>query len=101
WRLATIVVVWLAVFSLIARYFLPRVRRAAAETAEASSVVTGRLVDGYSNIQTLKLFGSAERDDAYMRQGMQRWLDAIIPLTRGLSGIRIALGATSGVMICA
>jgi ATP-binding cassette subfamily B multidrug efflux pump len=101
WRLATIVIVWLAAFSLIARYFLPRVRRAAAETAEASSVVTGRLVDGYSNIQTLKLFGSAERDDAYMRQGMQRWLDAIIPLTRGLSGIRIALGATSGVMICA
>ncbi|CAN7337678.1 ABC transporter ATP-binding protein/permease [Phyllobacterium sp. LjRoot231] len=100
WRLALVVVIWLAVFGITARYFLPRVRRAARETAESSSVAMGRLVDGYSNIQTLKLFGTARRDDAYMRRGMDRWLVAISALTRGLSGIRISLASTSGVMIC-
>ncbi len=60
----------------------------------------GQLVDGYSNIQTLKLFGTASRDDAYIRQGMDRWLQAITTLTRGLSGIRISLASTSGIMIC-
>lgn len=100
WRLASVVIAWLAVFGLTARYFLPRVRRAARETAESSSVAMGQLVDGYSNIQTLKLFGTASRDDAYIRQGMDRWLQAITTLTRGLSGIRISLASTSGIMIC-
>ncbi len=100
WRLAMVVILWLGVFGLTARYFLPRVRRAARETAESSSVAMGQLVDGYSNIQTLKLFGTASRDDAYIRQGMDRWLRAITTLTRGLSGIRISLASTSGVMIC-
>lgn len=100
WRLACVVIVWLGVFGLTARYFLPRVRRAARETAESSSVAMGQLVDGYSNIQTLKLFGTASRDDAYIRQGMDRWLSAITTLTRGLSGIRISLASTSGIMIC-
>ncbi len=101
WRLASVVGIWLVVFGFTARYFLPRVRKAARDTAETSSLVMGRLVDGYSNIQTLKLFGTTQRDDAYMRRGMDRWLAAIMSLTRGLSGIRISLATTSGVMICA
>ncbi|SFJ35374.1 ATP-binding cassette, subfamily B, multidrug efflux pump [Phyllobacterium sp. CL33Tsu] len=100
WRLASVVGVWLVVFGFTARYFLPRVRKAARDTAEMSSLVMGRLVDGYSNIQTLKLFGTTQRDDAYMRRGMDRWLVAIMSLTRGLSGIRISLASTSGAMIC-
>ena len=62
-------------------------------------MLNGRLVDGYSNIQTLKLFGSEEKDDAYIRDGMEFFIGVMKPFTRGLSGIRIALGATSGVMI--
>jgi ATP-binding cassette, subfamily B, multidrug efflux pump len=99
WQLAAVVVVWLGIFGLLARRFLPRVRKAARESAEASSMVQGRLVDGYSNIQTLKLFGSQERDDAYIRDGMTRFISTIIPFTRGLSSIRISLGMTSGIMI--
>ena len=101
WQLAAVVIVWLLVFGLLAKRFLPRVRKAARESAEASSMVQGRLVDGYSNIQTLKLFGSQERDDAYIRDGMVQFITVMLPFTRGLSGIRISLGLTSGVMICA
>ena len=97
--LGGIVVVWLVIFGFLARRFLPRVRKAARESAEAASIVQGRIVDGYSNIQTLKLFGDQERDDAYIRDGMERFLGVLIPFTRGLSGIRISLGVTSGVMI--
>lgn len=101
WQLAFAVAVWLIIFGLLARRFLPRVRRAARESAEAASMVQGRLVDGYSNIQTLKLFGSQERDDAYIRDGMAHFISVMLPFTRGLSGIRISLGVTSGVMISA
>jgi ATP-binding cassette, subfamily B, multidrug efflux pump len=101
WQLAMVVAVWLLVFGLLAKRFLPRVRRAARESAEASSMVQGRLVDGYSNIQTLKLFGSQARDDAYIRDGMAQFISVMMPFTRGLSGIRISLGITSGIMISA
>ncbi|MGL4487848.1 MAG: ABC transporter ATP-binding protein [Rhizobiaceae bacterium] len=99
WQLAGVVVLWLVIFGLLAKRFLPRVRKAARESAEASSMVQGRLVDGYSNIQTLKLFGSQERDDAYIRDGMVQFISVMIPFTRGLSSIRISLGLTSGIMI--
>jgi ATP-binding cassette, subfamily B, multidrug efflux pump len=98
-RLGGVIVVWLVIFSLLARHFLPKVRKAARESAEASAMLQGRLVDGYSNIQTLKLFGTEARDDEYIRDGMRHFIDVIIPFTRGLSGIRISLGVTSGVMI--
>jgi ATP-binding cassette, subfamily B, multidrug efflux pump len=101
WRLAAVVIVWLVVFALLGRHFLPRVRKGAREAAEASSMINGRLVDGYSNVQTLKLFGTHDRDDAYIRDGMQHYINVVKPFTRGLSGIRISLGATSGVMISA
>jgi ATP-binding cassette, subfamily B, multidrug efflux pump len=97
--LAAVVGVWLVAFGLLARHFLPRVRKGAREAAEASSMINGRLVDGYSNVQTLKLFGTHDRDDAYIRDGMQHFINVVKPFTRGLSGIRISLGATSGVMI--
>ncbi len=51
WRLAMIVVVWIGVFSLLARYFVPRIRFHSRETAEAASMLSGRMVDAYSNIQ--------------------------------------------------
>ena len=98
-RLGGVIVVWLAIFGLLARHFLPKVRKAARESAEASAALQGRLVDGYSNIQTLKLFGAEARDDSYIRDGMQHFIQVLIPFTRGLSGIRISLGVTSGVMI--
>lgn len=101
WRLAAIVVVWLVIFALLARHFLPRIRHYARETAEAGSALNGRMVDSYTNIQTLKLFGSAARDDAYVRAGLVNFMGAIIPFTRGLTGVRISLGITSGVMISA
>ena len=101
WRLALIVVGWLIVFGFLAQHYLPKVRKSAKESAEANSVVQGRLVDGYANIQTLKLFGSQTRDDDYIRAGMDSFIQAMTPFTRGLSGIRISLGMTSGVMISA
>ena len=50
WRLAVVVVVWVAIFSLLARYFVPRIRYHSKETAEAASMLSGRMVDAYSNI---------------------------------------------------
>ena len=99
WRLAAAVLVWIAIFSVMARYFVPRMRRSSAAAAEQASALTGRIVDSYSNIQTLKLFGTAESDDRFVRGGFENFLAAMTRLARTLVGVRSAMGMLSGVMI--
>lgn len=101
WRLAAIVALWLVAFVLVARHFVPRIRERARETAEAASSINGRLVDGYANIQTLKLFGREEENDRYIRDGFDAFLGSVIPFTRDLTGVRVSLAVLSGVMIVA
>ncbi len=99
-RLAVLVVVWIATFGWLARLYLPAIRKHAEATAEAGSMINGRIVDSYSNVQTLKLF-TADGDDRYIRNGFDIYLDALRPFTRRLTGVRMALTALSGVMITA
>ncbi len=101
WRLAAIVAIWIAGFALVARYFVPRIRRFAKASAEASSMLNGRLVDSYSNAQTLKLYGREEDNDAYIRNGFARFVGAIQPFTRNITGVRSSLAFLSGIMMSA
>jgi len=101
WRLGLLVGIWIVAFAGLARYYVPRIRRHARETAEASSMLTGRLTDSYSNIQTLKLFGREEDNDRYIRDGFQRFQATILPFTRYLTSVRSALAFLSGLMITA
>src|SRR5690606_9877534 len=98
WRLAALVVIWIVAFGWLARLYLPSIRKHAEATAEAGSMINGRIIDSYSNIQTLKLF-SADGDDRYIRDGFDIYLGALRPFTRRLTGVRTALTALSGVMI--
>ena len=98
WRLAALVVVWIVAFGFLAKRYLPTIRKHAEATAEAGSMINGRIVDSYSNVQTLKLFAS-DGDDRYIRSGFDIYLGALRPFTRKLTGVRMALTALSGVMI--
>jgi len=97
-RLAVLVVIWIAAFGWLAKLYLPAIRKHAEATAEAGSMITGRIVDSYSNVQTLKLF-SADGDDRYIRNGFDIYLEALRPFTRRLTGVRMALTMLSGIMI--
>ena len=99
WRLALVITIWIGIFSLLARHFVPRIRRHARNAAEASSMLNGRMVDAYANIQTLKLFGREEQNDDYIRNGFDRFQAAVMPFTRLLTGVRSSLALLSGVMI--
>ncbi|MBR0554901.1 ABC transporter ATP-binding protein [Ciceribacter sp. L1K23] len=101
WRLAAIIGLWVVIFSLLARYFVPRIRHHARESAEAASMVNGRLVDSFSNIQTLKLFGREDRNDHFIRQGFDRFQDTLRPFARLITGVRASQAALSGLMITA
>jgi ATP-binding cassette subfamily B multidrug efflux pump len=101
WRLAIAILVWIAIFAVLARHYVPRMRRASAAAAESATALTGRIVDSYANIQTLKLFGTAEADDAFVKAGFDQYIVALRRLTRTLVGVRTSMAMLSGVMIAA
>ncbi|RUT31436.1 ABC transporter ATP-binding protein [Arsenicitalea aurantiaca] len=101
WRLAALVGLWIAIFAVLARYFVPRMRKFSAATAESASALSGRIVDSYSNIQTLKLFGNADEDNRYVRRGFETFLAAMIRMTRTITAVRASMAMLSGIMIVA
>ena len=99
WRLGGIVVAWLCVFVVAARYFVPRVRQEAKKVAHAGSGVTGRLVDTYTNIQTVKLFGSRQEENRGARAAFETFLRQLKRFTRVLTTIRVVMNILNGIMI--
>lgn len=99
-RLAGLVALWIVGFGFLAWWYLPAIRRQAEVSAEAGSAVSGRIVDGYSNIETLKLF-AADGHDRFIRNGFERYLEAYLAFTRTLTSVRTSLALLSGTMIVA
>ena len=74
--------VWLGVYSLVLRYYLPRMADISKRQADARSLMTGRIVDSYTNIMTVKLFAHAGRETTYAKQAMQGFMDTVHPQMR-------------------
>lgn len=77
WRLAIPLLAWLGLYAVLLRYFVPRLGKVAAAQADARSVMTGRIVDSYTNIQTVKLFSHSQRELAYAKEGMSDFLGTV------------------------
>jgi ATP-binding cassette subfamily B multidrug efflux pump len=69
--LALPILVWFAGYAILLRIFVPRMRDTSVEVSEARSIMTGRIVDTYTNILTLKLFARAREEDAYVRNAIE------------------------------
>jgi ATP-binding cassette, subfamily B, multidrug efflux pump len=68
--LALPVVLWFAGYSAMLRVFVPRMRDRSRDMTEVRSMLTGRIVDSYTNILTVKLFARAREEDAYVRDAV-------------------------------
>ena len=86
WRLALPLAGWLVLYICLVRYFIPRLGRVAVTQADARSVMTGRVVDSYTNIQTVKLFSHARREAAFAKEGMNEFLQTVYRQMRLVTG---------------
>jgi ATP-binding cassette subfamily B multidrug efflux pump len=71
-RLALPILVWFALYGTLLRLIVPRMRDRARRASESRSALTGRVVDSYTNIVTVKLFARAEQEDAHVREAVER-----------------------------
>ncbi|MEM1370653.1 MAG: ABC transporter transmembrane domain-containing protein [Pseudomonadota bacterium] len=91
WRLAAPMLVWLGGYLLAIKYFIPRLGKISAEQADARSIMTGRVVDSYTNISTVKMFAHADREDAYARDSMEGFLDTVHRQMRLVTKLTVVL----------
>jgi ATP-binding cassette, subfamily B, multidrug efflux pump len=77
WRLAIPFLLWLAAYISIMVYFIPRMGKISEAQADARSMMTGRIVDSYTNIATVKLFSHSNREETYAREAMDQFLDTV------------------------
>jgi len=73
--LALPVLLWFAGYIVMLRYFVPHMRDRSKIMSEARSMLTGRIVDTYTNIVTVKLFARAKDEDAYVRKAIDHHTD--------------------------
>ncbi|RPD88097.1 ABC transporter ATP-binding protein [Luteimonas sp. 100069] len=77
WRMMLPFVGWLLLYSALMWRFVPRLSHISERQADARSVMTGRIVDSYTNIATVKLFSHSQREQGYAREAMEGFLDTV------------------------
>ena len=70
--LAIPLALWFVAYAALLGWFVPRMRDRSRAASEGRSQVTGRVVDSYTNILTVKLFARARDEDAYVRESMDQ-----------------------------
>ena len=80
---------WLTLYIVSMRFFVPRLGRVAQQQADARSLMTGRITDAYTNIATVKLFSHSQREAGYARSAMQEFLATVYRQMRLVSGFEI------------
>jgi ATP-binding cassette subfamily B multidrug efflux pump len=97
--LAVPILCWFAAYATLLRFIVPRLRARARAASEARSLLTGRIVDSYTNILTLKLFARAEQEDAFVREGVVGLTEAFQRQMRMITLNGLLLSSLNAVML--
>ena len=98
-RLAIPVVIWLVVYVVYVRKIAMRVAVASEKWSDARSLVTGRVVDAYANIETVKLFSHGDREEQYALSAMRRLRLRFQRFLRLMTELEFGLNLINGVLM--
>lgn len=90
-RLMIPFLIWLGCYVVIQFYFVPRLKQVATEQADSRSAMTGRVVDSYTNIQTVKLFSHTQREAGYARDSMDDFMATVHRQMRLATGLNFSV----------
>ena len=98
-RLAIPLALWIAYYLCVLSALVPKIRRRSEQLAHARADLTGRIVDAYSNIQTVKLFARVEREDADAKDALSTHLAAFHRQTRLITWLNLCVSLGNSVVI--
>ena len=93
------IAIWLLGFVATLSYFVPRIKDKSQIMAEARSMLTGRIVDSYTNILTVKLFVHADREDEYARAAIGDHTEKFLDQLRLITTMKAVLYTINGGLI--
>ncbi len=99
WRLLLPVIVWMLAYGVVIVKLVPPVRVRSAALSEANSGLSGRVVDGFSNIMSVKLFAHAEREEGFGREAFETQLSAARALMRSIVTMTSALVIINSIFV--
>jgi len=98
-RLAIPVVLWFAGYAVLLRYFVPRLRSRSRRMSDTRSALTGRVVDSYTNIATVKLFARPRDEDEFVRAAVDDLTDAHRGQVRLTTLLNLCLAVLNATMV--
>ena len=91
--------VWLGTYILLMWHYLPKMRVISERQSDARSTMTGRVVDSYTNIMTVKLFAHAGREEGYAREAMDDFLKTVHPQMRLVTTLNVSLDIANALLL--
>ena len=98
WLMAPLVL-WLAGYIALLVHYVPRLRQVSMEQADARAEMTGRVVDSYTNIQTVKLFAHSRREQGYARDAMDGFMDTVHRQMRLATSLTVSLHTLNALLL--
>ncbi len=99
WRLMVPLVAWIIAYSCALGYFVPRVKARSVESSAARSRLMGCIVDGYTNIATLKLFAHTDLEQRYAREAISEQTEKTQRASRMVTSMDVTLSILNGLLI--
>ncbi|MBL4805741.1 MAG: ABC transporter ATP-binding protein [Rhodobacteraceae bacterium] len=99
YRLAIPMAIWLLVYVLFVKRIATKVAKASERMSETRSLVTGRIVDAYANIESVKLFAHGKREEAYALSAMKRHRVRFLRFLRLMTRLTFSLASLNGVLM--
>ncbi|MEM8729927.1 MAG: ABC transporter ATP-binding protein [Pseudomonadota bacterium] len=90
---------WLGAYVSYNVHLARRVASASEKTSDARSMVTGRVVDAYTNIETVKLFADENQEEGYVLSALRRHRLRLQRFLRLMTEMQFLLNFLNGAMI--
>lgn len=100
WLIAPFMI-WFSLYVVILVYFLPKLRALSKENAAARAMLTGHVVDSYTNIQTIKLFAHTVREEAHARDVLESFIETMRRQMRRITGLTVSLHCCNALLLIA
>ncbi|HVL24834.1 MAG TPA: ABC transporter ATP-binding protein, partial [Thermomicrobiales bacterium] len=101
WRLGLPLVAWLGLYVWLVAWTIPRVGKASKAFSDARSQITGRIVDSYTNIQSVKLFAHTRSEEAYAGEAIEHARKTFMAQMRIITLMDLGLTVINGFLIVA
>lgn len=99
WRLMIPLLTWIAAYIAALCYFVPRVKERSVVSSDARSKLMGRIVDGYTNITTLKLFAHTNFEQQYAREAIAEQTEKSQLAGRVVTSMDVVITTMNGLLI--